>query len=115
MGLRVTAALATMRDPRGVRRHAAPRDAVICSASVVATADDGARMSATAINRYCPRSGKPVQSDSLTDYRGLVVGFCNARCRDDFAAHRSQRPLDTRYFDALIHEHDLVASDPAAG
>ena len=63
------------------------------------------------INRYCPRSGKPVQADSLVAYRGLVVGFCNTRCRDDFAAHVAQRPLDTRYFDALIQEHDLQARE----
>ena len=64
-----------------------------------------------AINRYCPRSGKPVVADSLTRYRGLVVGFCNQHCRDDFAAHVPQRPLDTRYFDALISEHGLAAGD----
>lgn len=64
-----------------------------------------------AINRYCPRSGKPIVANSLTRYRGLVVGFCNTRCRDDFAAHIKQRPLDTRYFDALISEHQLLAQD----
>ena len=66
---------------------------------------------ADAINRYCPRSGKPVVASSLTRYRGLVVGFCNTHCRDDFAAHVKQRPLDTRYFDALICEHQLAAED----
>jgi hypothetical protein len=66
---------------------------------------------ADSINRYCPRSGKPVVDDSLAAYRGLVVGFCNSHCRDDFAAHVSQRPLDTRYFDALIIEHGLAARD----
>lgn len=64
-----------------------------------------------AINRYCPRSGKPVVADSLARYRGLLVGFCNPHCRDDFAAHVAQRPLDTRYFDALISEHGLAAHD----
>jgi hypothetical protein len=67
---------------------------------------------AEAINRYCPRSGNPIVADSLARYRGLVVGFCNPRCRDDFAAHVAQRPLDTRYFDALICERELPASDP---
>lgn len=66
-----------------------------------------------AINRYCPRSGKPVQADSLVGYRGVVVGFCNPRCRDDFAAHVAQRPLDTRYFDALIQEHEIATRDPS--
>jgi len=65
-----------------------------------------------AINRYCPRSGKPVAGDSLARYRGLTAGFCNPHCRDDFAAHVAERPADTRYFDALIREHDLRA-DPA--
>jgi hypothetical protein len=68
---------------------------------------------AEAINRFCPRSGKPVVATSLTRYRGLVVGFCNTHCRDDFAAHVQQRPLDTRYFDALICEHRLAAEDDA--
>ncbi|MCI1710894.1 MAG: hypothetical protein LKM32_02545 [Chiayiivirga sp.] len=67
--------------------------------------------SVQAINRYCPRSGRPVMADSLARYRGLVVGFCNPRCRDDFAAHVGQRPLDTRYFDALICELELPAGD----
>ena len=36
------------------------------------------------INETCPWSGKPVQADSLTLYRGHVVGFCNPGCRDKF-------------------------------
>ena len=32
----------------------------------------------------CPWSGKPVSADSLTLYRGKVVGFCNTGCRDKF-------------------------------
>ncbi len=39
---------------------------------------------ADAINEICPWSGKPVQSDSLTEYDGNVVGFCNPGCRDKF-------------------------------
>jgi hypothetical protein len=39
-----------------------------------------------AINTSCPWSGKPIQLDSLTTYRGFVVGFCNPGCRDKFAA-----------------------------
>ena len=58
----------------------------------------------TAINKYCPRSGKPVSNDSLTEYSGATVGFCNPGCRDDFAANIEERPSDTRYFDALIKE-----------
>ncbi|HEY9553985.1 glutathione S-transferase [Allosphingosinicella sp.] len=32
----------------------------------------------------CPWSGNPVAEDSLTRYRGHVVGFCNPGCRDKF-------------------------------
>ena len=47
------------------------------------------------LNEVCPWSGKPVSADSLTLYKGNVVGFCNTGCRDRFeaAAHK---------FDALI-------------
>ena len=36
------------------------------------------------INTTCPWSGEEVQADSLTLYRGSVVGFCNPGCRDKF-------------------------------
>ncbi len=39
---------------------------------------------ADCINDICPWSGKPVSADSLTIYRGRVVGFCNTGCRDKF-------------------------------
>lgn len=39
---------------------------------------------ADCINETCPWSGKPVQADSLTEYDGNVVGFCNPGCRDQF-------------------------------
>jgi hypothetical protein len=39
---------------------------------------------ADAINDTCPWSGKKVSADSLTLYRGEVVGFCNPGCRDKF-------------------------------
>ncbi len=38
----------------------------------------------TVLNETCPWSGKPVAADSLTDYRGHTVGFCNPGCRDKF-------------------------------
>jgi YHS domain-containing protein len=47
------------------------------------------------INTVCPWSGKPVSADSLTRYRGKVVGFCNTCCRDKFEAA-------TNAFDAKI-------------
>ena len=61
-------------------------------------------MSNTAINKYCPRSGKPVSSDSLTEYAGSTVGFCNPDCRDDFQDNTNDRPSDRAYFDAVIKE-----------
>jgi YHS domain-containing protein len=39
---------------------------------------------AEAVNEACPWSGKPISADSLTRYRGQVVGFCNPGCRDKF-------------------------------
>ena len=48
-----------------------------------------------AVNDTCPWSGKPVSADSLTRYRGNVVGFCNPGCRDKFDA-------TTSAFDPLI-------------
>ena len=41
---------------------------------------------AACVNDVCPWSGKPVSGDSLTLYRGAVVGFCNTGCRDKFEA-----------------------------
>jgi hypothetical protein len=48
-----------------------------------------------AVNDACPWSGKPVNVDSLTMYRGRVVGFCNPGCREKFEAA-------TTAFDAAI-------------
>lgn len=36
------------------------------------------------INKICPWSGNAVGPDSLTRYKGQVVGFCNTGCRDKF-------------------------------
>jgi hypothetical protein len=47
------------------------------------------------VNRVCPWSGKPVSADSLTLYRGQVVGFCNPGCRNKFLAA-------SRAFDSAI-------------
>ncbi len=48
------------------------------------------------VNETCPWSGKPVSEDSLTYYRGHVVGFCNTGCRDKFrvAADLFDRKID---------------------
>ncbi|MEM1262467.1 MAG: DinB family protein [Pseudomonadota bacterium] len=56
-----------------------------------------------AINDSCPWSGEPVSADSLIEYRGQTVGFCNPGCRDKFANA-------TRYFDALIEP--VAAQNP---
>lgn len=39
---------------------------------------------ANCLNTHCPWSGKPVQADSLAEYKGRVIGFCNTGCRDKF-------------------------------
>jgi hypothetical protein len=46
------------------------------------------------VNERCPWSGKPVSADSLTLYKGRVVGFCNTGCRDKFEA--AARAFDAR-------------------
>ena len=46
---------------------------------------DGLRLE-DCVNANCPWSGKPVSQDSLTQYKGKVVGFCNPGCRDKFDA-----------------------------
>lgn len=50
---------------------------------------------ADCINETCPWSGKPVDAESLTLYRGRVVGFCNTGCRDKFEKAATD-------FDALL-------------
>ena len=49
------------------------------------------------VNEVCPWSGDPVSADSLTRYKGKVVGFCNTGCRDKFEEA-------TRAFDAQIDQ-----------
>ncbi|MEM0911364.1 MAG: glutathione S-transferase [Pseudomonadota bacterium] len=51
-----------------------------------------------AINEVCPWSGNPVSDDSLTNYNGHVVGFCNPGCRDKF-----ERAI--AHFDKSIEEN----------
>jgi hypothetical protein len=50
------------------------------------------------VNETCPWSGEPVSADSLTRYRGQVVGFCNPGCRDRFEAAKA--------FDSAIEAKD---------
>lgn len=49
------------------------------------------------VNDTCPWSGDPVSADSLTEYQGKVVGFCNTGCRDKFEKA-------TSHFDAAIQD-----------
>ena len=52
---------------------------------------DGLRIE-NSVNQSCPWSGKPVSEDSLTLYKGKVVGFCNPGCREKFES--ATRALD---------------------
>ena len=57
------------------------------------------------VNDTCPWSGDPVSADSLTLYKGRVVGFCNTGCRDKF-----ERAI--ALFEAALQSE---AARPAAG
>jgi len=59
-----------------------------------------------AINKFCPRSGKPISNDSLTEYKEHLVGFCNPGCRDDFTKNITDNPNDSNYFDVIIKENE---------
>ncbi|HEX6218474.1 MAG TPA: glutathione S-transferase [Sphingomicrobium sp.] len=50
------------------------------------------------VNSHCPWSGDAVSADSLTLYRGQVVGFCNPGCRDKFEKATSM-------FDTALQEN----------
>ncbi len=53
-----------------------------------------------AINKNCPWSGKAIQDDSLTEYHGKTIGFCNPGCRDKFAANPLNYPEVIALIDA---------------
>jgi hypothetical protein len=55
-----------------------------------------------AINSVCPWSGKPISPDSLTRYRGAVVGFCNPGCRDKF--EQAVTLFDAALYDAGLDD-----------
>jgi YHS domain-containing protein len=59
---------------------------------------DGLRLE-DCVNTHCPWSGEPVSADSLTLYKGKVVGFCNTGCRDKFE-------VATRAFDTAIESKE---------
>ncbi len=56
------------------------------------------------INPTCPFSGKPVEPDSLTLYRGHTVGFSNPACRDKYAADHDAFPDAMAQFDERIKD-----------
>ena len=53
-----------------------------------------------AVNETCPWSGKPISGDSLTTYRGEVVGFCTPGCRDKFEKA-------VQHFEAALAKKDV--------
>lgn len=57
-----------------------------------------------AINKRCPWSGEAVNDDSLTEYKGHVVGFCNQGCRDKF-----EKAIQG--FERAINELDTYSRD----
>ena len=57
-----------------------------------------------AINKFCPRSGKPVSDDSLEQHKGYTISFCNLGYSSDFAKNPDSCPDDRRYFNILIKE-----------
>lgn len=59
---------------------------------------------ANCLNTHCPWSGKPVQADSLAEYKGRVIGFCNPGCRDKFEQAVSR-------FEELLAEEENGPSD----
>jgi len=60
------------------------------------------------INSRCPRSGGAVSNDSLCDYRGVTVGFCNTGCRDSFAANPQEFAMDRLYFDRILARQTIA-------
>ena len=91
----------------GARRHQLRRNAGRVAAGLnwagdrnpLGSSDMGDLDLSNCINKTCPWSGKPVAADSLTSYRGHVVGFCNPGCREKFETATGQ-------FDALLDRSD---------
>ena len=86
-------------------------------ATVTDTKSFTKQLEAPSLNQLCPRSGKPVSADSIIDYRGYQVGFCNTACSSDFAANPAANSMDSLYFDRLIARHSARAAylDAAKG
>ena len=65
-----------------------PHDTLLCR-------DDFIRRR-QAINSVCPFSGRPITANSLADFAGQIIGFCNPQCRDDFMAAAANHFADAR-------------------
>lgn len=65
--------------------------------------DDTALRIEDAVNETCPWSGEPIRADALTLYQGAVVGFCNAGCRDKFAAA-------VQHFEAALQARRMITA-----
>ena len=79
-------------------------------ATVSDTSTFTSKVPAGSFNRHCPRSRKPVSSDSIVDYRGYSVGFCNTGCSSSFANDPAASGMDCLYFDRLIARHSARAA-----
>ncbi|MFK7892391.1 MAG: isochorismatase family protein [Granulosicoccus sp.] len=77
-------------------------------ATIWDTEDFISRAPLITINSRCPRSGGLVSEDSLTDYNGVTVGFCNTGCRDSFAGDQQAFGADRLYFDKLIARQTIA-------
>lgn len=61
-------------------------------------------------NMICPNSGKPVKPDTIAEYQGQFIGFCNQGCRDHFQNHPEDHPhILAEYFPVgRLRTHDAT-------
>lgn len=57
---------------------------------------------ADCLNKLCPKSGEPINDDSLCLWNDHVVGFCNQNCRDEFLANPDAFPKVVAYFKIVL-------------
>ena len=73
------------RENRGLHFNADCEAASGDGRSTIFARADFARLR-RCVNAACPFSGRPPLANSLLEWRGQIVGFCNPGCRDKFAA-----------------------------
>ena len=73
------------RENRGLHFNADCEAATGDGRSTIFARADFARLR-RCVNAACPFSGRPPLANSLLEWRGQIVGFCNPGCRDKFAA-----------------------------